>query len=414
MTINLKLVAKAKELISIFFGGDEKVSQLLDDTTFAIATSTSHFDRKNTVYINARSLNDLSVYVHELLHRISTSNTFNKQYIGLHKKYIRKIDDDMSVETSLGYAINEGATEYYTLAVLNGKYPKAQGDTTYNFCSNIYKNLEGVLPGQVLKLVYANGNVDNFIKVISFNARTNQDNVLKLILSMDAYFDTNRVFNVFMLNPNSADAKQLLVNAYTYLAAILSDNAKAHGRTFNFWEDVHTDFLTKEELQIFAEVAKSVDISKIKQGTSASLKLYDRMAMHILTMQHQGTLRNFDLIPDNLRCGEFYNFLLLNTQLCDSNGISCDIKTKEIKSKLTQKIFNPKYDALSVDKYLPQNTKTILSTRYAVRSGAVTSDYYAIKSFPDADFRDYLQASWPDYYEALCDMTHDNIDEKEM
>ena len=283
MTINLELAEQAKKLIAEYFGiSNVKILEKLTNVKFDIATSTSRFNRKDTVYINPRSLNDLSIYVHELLHVISTSNSFNKQYIGLHKKYRRKIGNDLQVETSMGYALNEGATEYYTREIVNGQAAKAPGHATYNFCSNIYKNLEKVIAGQSLKILYTNGNVDNFIKVLSFNARSNEENALKLVLNLDAFFDTYRIYDVFLLNPQSADVKQLLTNTYTYLAAILYDNAKAHGKEFNIWEDISTDYLSKDELKLFAEAIKNVDISKIKH-THTTLKESDRLAMHLLT-----------------------------------------------------------------------------------------------------------------------------------
>lgn len=404
MTINLELAEQAKKLIVEYFGSsNEKMLEKLANIKFDIATSTSRFNRKDIVYINPRSLNDLSIYVHELLHVISTSSSFNKQYIGLHKKYIRKIGDDLHVETSMGYALNEGATEYYTREIVKGQASKAPGHATYNFCSNIYKNLEKVITGQSLKILYANGNVDNFIKVLAFNARSSEENALKLILNLDAFFDTYRIYDVFLLNPQSADVKHLLTNTYTYLAAILYDNAKARGREFNIWESISPEYLNKDELKLFAEVIKNVDISKIKH-THATLKEYDRLAMHLLTEQNNGTFKNFDIVPDHMKCGEFYNYLLLNTQFCDANWISCDIKTKDEKAKLTRYIFNPKFGALNEDKYLPQNVATILSTRYAVRAGTNTNDYYMEKCLKDNKFRIYINESDPDYYEALCDM----------
>ncbi len=405
MTINFELAEKAKELVGEAFGRfNPKVKERLQNIKFEIATATSHFDRKDTVYINYRSINDLSVYVHELLHVLGTSNSFNKQYIGLHKRYSRKIGDDLFVQTSMGYAINEGATECYTRDIVYGKYPKAPAETNYNFCSNIYRNLENVLASTNLKIIYANGNIDNFIKAVAFNAHTSQENVIKLILNLDAYFDTYRIFNAFLYNPNSVDVKHLLTNCYTYLAAILSDYAKSRGKVFDVWSGISRDCLNKDELVLFAEILQNVDLRKAKGDSLATLKLYDRMSMYLLTKQLERNLENFNMLPNYLKCGEFYNFLLLNTEFCDSNGVAYDIKTKDEKAKLTQKLFDGKYNALIVDKYLPQHVITMLAARYAIRANTATSDYYMEICMNSNSFREFIKASDPDYCEALCEL----------
>ena len=405
MTINLELAEKAKELVSEVFGKyNDKVNEKLKNINFAITSSTSKFDRNNTVLISPRALNDLSVYVHELLHVVSTSTSFNKQYIGFHKTHSRKIGEDMYVQTSFGYAINEGATECFTRDVIYGKFVKANADSTYNFCSSIYKNLERVLTTSAARVLYANGNVERFIEAVATSAHTKPDNVLKLILNLDAFFDTNRFFNVYMSNPYSADATKLLANAYTYLSIILSDYQKANGKKFDFWTDVDRYYLTQQELPMFAEVAKMIDINNFKDNSVASVKMYENFAMHILGEQYNKKTCNLGILPDEIKCGEFYNFFMLGTNLCDKNGISYDIKTKDEQALLTRKIYNPKFNALKVDKYLPQNIATMLSARYAIRANTATSDYYMEQCMQDEKFREYIQASDPDYFDAMCDL----------
>ena len=409
MTVNLELAEKAKELVKEVFGTyNNYVNEKLDKINFEIArpTQTSgEFDKKNTVYIHYKTLNVLSVYVHELLHVVSTSNSFNKQYIGFHKIHTRKISDDFFVQTNIGYALNEGATECFTRDVLDGKYAKGESDQTYNFCSNIYKNLERILTVHTSKILYANGDLDRFVETIAKSAHTSQENVIKLILNMDAYLDTSKVYRVFLMNPNSADVEHLLCNCYTYLSAILSDYAKYQGKKFNAWEDLCKDYLTKEDLMFFSEVLKNVDTSKVSPAhNGVTLKAYERVAMHLLTEQNNDTIKDFSLIPDQLKCGEFYNFLLLATRFCDKDGISFDIKTKDENAKLTQKIYSPKYCALSVDKFLTQNVITMLSARYAIRANTATSDYYMELAMKTQRFREYMQASDPDYFEAMCEL----------
>ena len=96
--------------------------------------------------------------------------------------------------------------------------------------------------------------------------------------------------------------------------------------------------------------------------------------------------------------------MLLGTQFCDKNEISFDIKTKDENAKLTQKIYSPKYCALEVNQYLPQNVATMLAARYAIRANTATSDYYMELAMNSKKFRDYIKSSDPDYFEAMCEL----------
>ena len=259
--------------------------------------------------------------------------------------------------------------------------------------------MEIVLTSATSKILYANGNLDRFIKAIAVCTKSSQENVLKLILSMDSFFDTYRIYHALSYNfggevenfkTDNADVEHLLANAYTYLAVILSSHKKSIGKNFDINKDICKDYLTENELNLFNKVIKRVDLSKVEKNTTpAPLKLYERMAMHMLTSQIQKTFTNFNILPNELKCGEFYNFLLLNTQFCDSKAISYDFKTKDEKAVLTQKIFSEKYHALNVDEKLPHHIATMLSARYAIRAGTTTSDYYMMICMNSKKFREH-------------------------
>ena len=407
MQINLELVDKAKQLVCDVFGRyNQKVNDKLENVNFEVANSrsTSHFDRENTVFIDSKCLDNLSVYVHELLHVISTSESFNKKYIGFHKQRHKKIKDGLYVESNFGYALNEGATHNYTVEALKDIMPNIKIESYYNVCANVYKNLERVLTCVSAKILYANANIDNFVKAVAKSCNTNEENVLKLILNLDAYYDTYRIFSVFLQNAQSADVKALFTNVYTYLAKIISDYKKSCGEKFNYFEDLTIEHLTKDDLRLFAEVGKNLDLKPIKSNPFVNQKLYENMAFQIMIKQEQKTLKDFEFLPKSLRCGEFFNYLLLATRYTDEKFISLDIKTQDEKAKITQKIYSPKFNALAVDKSLPQNIKTMLSARFAIRAGTATSDYYMEQAMQSDDFKKYLSSSDPDYYEAMCEM----------
>lgn len=50
---------------------------------------------------------------------------------------------------------------------------------------------------------------------------------------------------------------------------------------------------------------------------------------------------------------------------------------------------------------MPENIRTLLSSRYAVRAGVATSDYYMMKCIGNNKFDNYMKNSDQDYYEAL-------------
>ena len=181
----------------------------------------------------------------------------------------------------------------------------------------------------------------------------------------------------------------------------MSDKAQAEGKTFNFFENITTEHLSKEELKLFAEIGSRVDINNARSNKEFSIKQYEKMAVYLMTQQDEKKLRDFDIVSPELKNGEFYNFLFISNYLCDENKIREDVKTANLKANLTKKVFDVKRHAFEIDENLPDNIKTLLSSRYAVRAGVVTSDEYMLKCIGNKNFDDYLKHSAPDYYDAL-------------
>lgn len=404
MEIQKNTIIEAKNSIKSLFGMfNDEINTRIDNMQIELAESgkSSHFDYvKNVVYINGRYANDVNHFVHEILHALSTKYVLGRTNIGFNKKYYKKFKDGF-LEVSYGYAMNEGATHAMTRNATKGKYGPVEPLANYDFSANIYQNLEKLLSPTIAKLLYYNASVNEFVQTTAKVCHTNEENVLKLILNLDAYFDTFRIYNYFMEKPQAEDVKSLLTNVYTYLAKIISDKAKAEGKFFNFFENVSTEHLTKDELKMFAEVGSKVDVNNAKSHKDYTIKQYEKMAIYLMALQDEKQLKDFDFVPAPLKTGEFYNFLLLSNYFCDENKIREDIKSADAKASLTRKIFDENRHSFNLDENLPENIRTLLSSRYAVRAGVATSDYYMMKCIGNNKFDNYMKNSDQDYYEAL-------------
>lgn len=407
--INLDMQASiAKTVAKEYFGKLlPEVDQRIDEISFETTLAQSHFDNeKKIVYIGADHLHDVNTFVHELFHAISTNYLSDRVHIGFNNKTFKKINNDEYLETSYGYAINEGATHAFTRDATAGRFGEIQPISSYNQVANIYKNLERYVGKNIMKILYINSNARNFVTTVSKVFHTSEENVLKLVLSMDAYLDTYRIFTVFMENFESADVSSLLANCYVYLSKIISDKMAFEKKNFDFEKDILTTELSQKEKENMCNSVKKYGKNMIfAKNFDITAKMYEKMAMQIICKEHGKNLKILD-IPKEFKCAEFYNFLFLSNYICDENKIRKDFKNQDIKASLTQKIYSKKFGAFIEDETLPTNIRTALSARYAIRANCVTSDYYMKKCFENKEFGEYLKSSDEDYYNALSEMIH--------
>ena len=408
MEIEKNKIIEAKNSIKSLFGMfNEEINDKIDKMQIDLSDplKLSNFQwQNNVVYIRPEHTKYVYHFVHEMLHALSTKIVLGRTNIGFNKKYYKKNKDGF-MEASYGYAFNEGATHSLALKATEKQYGKIGGMVNYDFSANIYHNLEKLLSPTIARLLYYHASINEFVQTTAKACHTDEENVLKLILNLDTYFDTFRIYNYFMEKPDAEDVKSLLTNVYTYLAKIMSDKAKAEGKSFNFFENVSTEHLTKDELKMFAEVGSRVDVNNAKSHSDYTIKQYEKMAVYLMTLQDEKQLKDFDIVPAPLKTGEFYNFLLLSNYYCDENKIREDIKSADAKAILTRKIFDENRHAFNLDEDLPENIRTLLSSRYAVRAGVATSDYYMMKCIGKPKFDEYLKNSEEDYYMALKECT---------
>ena len=401
--------ATAKSIVKCFFGKfAENLDSRVDNINFGFTDASSNFDfAKQTIFINRNYAQDVNLYVHELLHALSTRTYDNKLCIGFNKKEFSLLLNDKILETSVGYAINEGATHSLTRDATAGRFGEVIGTTHYNFCANIYKNIESIVGQEMMHFCYLQGGVNGFINLVSTACHTAPSNVINLILNMDAYFDTQRVYSVFLLQENSQDALSLLSNCYSYLAKIMGDYYKFQGKNFDAFVDIKDYNLSDKEKPNFYKSLKSIE--DIDRQQNFALKDYEKMAQYIFE-NIDNTDFSLNILPKHLKNANFLNYLLINNFYVDDLKIRESLKTHFAKSKLTEMLFLPQTNALSIDSNLPYDIRTLLSTRFVVRADTTICDEYMKLCLNDKNFCDYLKKTDWDYY---CQISKDDSKEEQ-
>ena len=405
--INLDMQAAiAKTIAKEYFGTlVPGIENRIDEIKFkSIETNSKFENEKKTIFIGVDHLHDINIYVHELFHAISTNYLSDRVHIGFNNKTFKKFKDNLLFESSYGYAINEGATHAFTRDATAGRFGPIKPVLNYNNAANIYKNLERYVGKSVMKILYTNSNARNFVTTVSKVFHTNEENVLKLILTMDAYHDTFRARTVFAKDYDSADAGSLLANCYVYLSKIISDKMAYEKKKFDFKKDISMEELSKEEVEnLNKNMQKYASNNILTNNSNITAKEYEKMAMQIISQEYDNNLSTLNL-PKEFKCAEFYNFLCLNNYICDDDRMRKDYVSSELKKTLIQKIYAKAYAAFKEDDTLSANIRTVLSARYAIRAGCTTSDYYMLKSLGKDGFDLYMINSDKDYYEGLCEM----------
>lgn len=395
--------ALAKVVVKEFCGkfGDG-INQRIDSIKFEPNyTGSSNFDYlKNTIYINCQYADDVNHYVHELFHAISTKYLSDKVLIGYKNEIYSPIGNDLFFENCYGYAINEGATHSYTRDATNNRFGSINPVESYDFCANIYKNLENAVGKNNLKVIYLNADCREFISTIAKACHTKEQYVTKLITNMDAYFDTFKIYNSFLENPNAMDVNYLLKNCYIYLGQILKDYNTFYNKNFDIEKDLSKQNLSPLSVAKLEKLINNIDLT-INNVGEFSIKQFEKMSKYFYQQSMENSLKDFKIMPKMLKNSEFFNFLLLNSYICSKDKLRKDFVSGDLQSKFTRQIFDEHYEAFDLDKDLPHNISSMLSTRYAVRANTNVSDYYMYKCLSSKDFVNYLNGSNKEYLDSL-------------
>ena len=129
--------AIAKAIVKEYLGRyAEDVYKRIDEIKFDVNYGkSSEFNSDNkTIYIDAKYLHDINIYVHELLHAISTNYPDNKKLVGFNKFEYTKLENGETLHTNFGYGINEGATHSMTVEATAERFGKVGYVYSYAFC----------------------------------------------------------------------------------------------------------------------------------------------------------------------------------------------------------------------------------------------------------------------------------------
>ncbi|MGI5842153.1 MAG: hypothetical protein ACOX6H_02525 [Christensenellales bacterium] len=374
--------------------------------------SSEYKNENNTVYINSNHVADANVYLHEIMHAIGTQEKSKTINIGLNKRFNFKIDDQNTLLINLGYGANEGLNQHYTEEFIKGYAPVSPVSVEYSYCANLMSNLEKLLDKDELKQAHFSGNgLPQLInQVINTCGLPNENKIIKFILQLDAFKTVARTHIVFGAT-YSADMRYSLVNAYQTLITIALIKAKKENKDIVFSDIVCFDHLKGDNLNYFN---KYILKDLIKYFYEEKNHINNEKQSNFVGLTYNGLLKNAykifsnyiksssfkeELIPDELKCGEFYNFVLLNAMVADENGESKLILTNDFQKQLTVAIFKQN------SKLFPSHTKEknqmitqILTSRTVVRCGAEIDDYHIFESTQSEDFNKYLMDTMPDYY----------------
>ncbi len=394
----------AKNIAKQYFGNITfNLDDILKDIKFEQTTKSSNFDYKTkTIFINLRYIQDINHFVHELFHAISTNYFSDGVQIGFKNVHFSNLCDDLLLETNYGYALNEGATHSFTRDATNNEYGEINPISSYNFCANIFKNLENHMGIETMKLLYIKFGAKEFVKAVTRKLHTTEENVIKLLLCMDAYLDTYRVFHMFSVNYESEDVNSLLYNCYTYLSKIINDKLKFEGKTFDKTKNISFAHLNSEEQKLFNKILTIIDNKElISNNSNISIDEFEKHTLNFYKAEYNKQNITFEELKDEYKNGEFYNFLLLNNYICSNNRIRKDFLKADINEDFTKQIYSENLKAFNIDNELPYNIRTLLSTRYVIRANCKISDYYMTKALNNTEFASYLKNSDKEYYKEL-------------
>ena len=374
--------------------------------------SSEYEHKNNTVYINMNHVGDANVYLHEMMHAIGTAV---KQYavnIGLNQRFLFKLNNESKLVINLGYGANEGLNQHYTEQFIKDYAEISPVSVEYSYCANLMSNLEKLLNEDDLKKAHFSGaGLPALISLVQKECNLpNANKILKFILQLDAFKTIARTHIVFGAT-YSADMRYSLVAAYKTLITIALMKAKSENKNIYFADVIdlkHLDgdnatyfnkYILSDLMVYFYQEKEHINHEQLSTFRGLTYQDLFKNTYHIFSNYIKNSSFQGSSIPEELKCGEFYNFILLNGSIADENGESKLIFTSDFQKDLTIAIFKQDNNMLPDNiKETTQLITQILSSRTVVRSGAQIDDLYIFEATEDEDFNKYLMDTMPDYY----------------
>lgn len=387
---------------------------------------SSYFDYyTNTVYILSREINNKKAYLHEIFHAISTNKSEDFVNIGLMQLEHKSVNQEIT-EIMLARAINEGANTYFTAKALeksNMSDTNTDVALSYCFMTNIFASLVNLLGEEECKLAHFSGDINQFLKLVRKECNRNTDSkIVKLILSMDTYFSVAQVNNWLGVN-YTPDARAVLLNAYKALVDlyffkyenissslkldnILSDFYLSDDNKLYFDKNIKPRLVRHLEKRILKEYS-----DKVKNATHLDSKTLQNYALEFIKKVKNGEHINGNDLPEKLKCGEFYNYLLTCVSIVDNSYEREGLKTNNLQRAITQALFIKENNFMpKVREKRVQTLIDILASRIAVRAGIEVSDELILQALSESKkFNFYLMDSNPDYYKQLYPIVQGDI-----
>ncbi len=396
----------------------DRIKNRLDGITLDVKydmTSSEYLDETDTVMININCINSFDVYLHEIMHAIGTQKTDSTLNIGLNKRSEYKISNDKALISNFGFAANEGLNQHYTESFLPQNISPSEVVSFYSFCANIMSSIENMVGVDICKNAHFSGKgltllIENMQNTFHLN---NENKAVKLLLALDAYMTVAKTHMTFGVE-HTPDTRNLLLECYKSLLSLAIRKAKYEKKDLLFSDIITPKHLSKNQFAYFVKYLQS-DLIKyfyekqqyINSHTPSGFYGIDTKSMlecsHLL-VKHFIDYKNLQgiTLPEEVKCGEFYNHLLLNCMLYDENGYVCPLVMSDFRRALTIKIFERNTNFVpNKQSELVQTIKDVLSSRNSVRCGAEIDDDYIIESTKDIDFNLFLMDTSPDTYKTL-------------
>lgn len=398
----------------------DKISQLNFNLKHDL-TSSEYDYKTNTILIGINHVYDINVYLHEIMHAIGTEIKPNHINIGINKQTITKINEDNFLFSNYGYGANEGLNQHCTECFLKNPpfkefFEISEVAPNYSFCANIMACLEKTVGKKNMQFShFSEYGIDYLIYIVQKKCHLPNDNkILKLILQLDAYHKIAKTHMFFGVT-HSTDTKIILTDAYKTLITIALIKAKHHNNEDILYSEVISpEHLKGDNLKYFTNFIQPTLIKYFykekahifNNKTSNFIGIQNKPFMEYTKLLFTQYVNKIDLcgknIPEEVKCGEFYNHIMLSCMIYNANKNSKAIYTNDFFKYLTLQIFDNNNNLVpDHQKEKVQLINQILASRNVVRCGAEIKDEIIIECTEDVDFNIYLMETMSDYYKQI-------------
>ena len=404
----------------------ERILNKLNDITLDVKydlSSSEFLEQTNTIMIKIDCINSMDVYLHEIMHAIGLEKTDDGYNIGLNKRCDFKLDNRKILRSNLGHGANEGLNQHYTESFLPLGTAFSDVVPCYSFCANIMATLEKLVGSDKCKDAHFSGKgldaLLNYMKEAFY--LDNENKAIKFILALDAYMHVSKSHLIFGVT-HTPDTRLLLTECYKSLIALALRKAKHENKEILFSDIITPDHLRTNNFTYFVKYLQS-DLIKffytekeyINSHTPSGflgLRVKSMLEYCHLMYKHFCKYKNFDNItlPEEVKCGEFYNHMLLSCYIYDENDNVCPLDMSDFSRELTINIFSKNARFVpNKQSELVQMVKDILASRNVVRCGAEIDDDHIIESTKDVEFNLFLIDSSPETYKEILPFVDKNV-----